>query len=194
LKCTSLVILAGGVVVLWAAPLLFHVAFEGRYDGGLAVLPWTLTYCSWYATLLVAQNYIWCAEKTRLSTIPLAAGLTVNFALNMALIPAWGLQGAVISTTASTGLAVAVLFWINHRNGMHLQTGMIVLTVAALSLCGGPWCATAVLMLIATALPFSRTLITPQERRALAEISQSYTLKLATYWRRARRVEPHHAT
>ncbi|MEX0610499.1 MAG: lipopolysaccharide biosynthesis protein, partial [Pirellulales bacterium] len=59
LKFASLVMLAGGVVVLWLAPLLFHFAFEGRYDEGLAVLPWTLTYCVWYGLLLVAQNYIW---------------------------------------------------------------------------------------------------------------------------------------
>jgi O-antigen/teichoic acid export membrane protein len=61
LKLTSLVMLVGGVLVLWAAPLLFHVAFQGRYDEGLSVLPWTLTYCVWYSMLLVAQNYIWCA-------------------------------------------------------------------------------------------------------------------------------------
>ena len=75
LKLTSLVMLAGGVVVLWIAPLLFHVAFQGRYDEGLAVMPWTLTYCVWYSLLLVAQNYIWCAEKAKLGALPLAVGL-----------------------------------------------------------------------------------------------------------------------
>ena len=75
LKFTSLVMLAGGVAVLWIAPLLFHVAFQGRYDEGLAVMPWTLTYCVWYALLLVAQNYIWCAERTKLGALPLAVGL-----------------------------------------------------------------------------------------------------------------------
>ncbi|WP_410959359.1 hypothetical protein, partial [Salmonella sp. SAL4433] len=40
LKFTSLGMLAAGVVVLWFAPMLFHVAFEGRYDAGLAVMPW----------------------------------------------------------------------------------------------------------------------------------------------------------
>ncbi len=109
--------LAGGVVVLWVAPLLFHVAFEGRYDEGLAVLPWTLTYCVWYSLLLVAQNYIWCAEKTKLERVPLAAGLAINFGLNIVLIPAWGLLGAVIATTAATGLATAVLYWMNAMAG-----------------------------------------------------------------------------
>jgi O-antigen/teichoic acid export membrane protein len=182
LKLTSIVLLLGGVVVLWAAPLLFHVAFEGRYDEGLAVLPWTLTYCVWYSLLLVAQNYIWCAERTKLSTIPLAAGLAINFTANVVLIPAWGLLGAVVSATAATGLATAVLYWINHREGMKLQPGMVLLTAAPVALCGGAWCGTVLIVLLAIVLPFSKTLITVRERESLAELSQYYLAKLAVYW------------
>jgi O-antigen/teichoic acid export membrane protein len=195
LKLTSVVILAGGVAVLWAAPLLFHVAFEGRYDAGLAVLPWTLTYCAWYSLLLVAQNYIWCAEKTRWSTVPLAVGLAVNIALNVALIPAWGLLGAVVSTTAATGLATAVLYWINYRAGMRLERGMIVLSAAPIALCGGAWCGTALLMLLAILLPFSKTLLTESERGALLEIWHSALVKLPAYWSHGSKpIESSHAT
>jgi O-antigen/teichoic acid export membrane protein len=109
LKVTSLVMLAGGVAVLWVAPLLFHYAFEGRYDQGLAVMPWTLTYCVWYSLLLVAQNYVWCAERAKLAVIPLAAGLCINVAIDLALIPTWGLLGAVVATTVATAVAVAML-------------------------------------------------------------------------------------
>jgi O-antigen/teichoic acid export membrane protein len=194
LKLTSLVTLAGGVVVLWAAPILFHLAFEGRYDEGLAVLPWTLTYCVWYSMLLVAQNYIWCAEKTRLSTIPLATGLVINVVLNAILIPAWGLQGAVVSTTAATGFAVAMLYWINHRAGMHIQPGMVWLTMVPAALCGGPWCATAMLLLVTAALPLSKTLLMQHERDSLAELTKSYLAKFAAHWSRgAKDSEPSHA-
>jgi O-antigen/teichoic acid export membrane protein len=186
--------LLGGVVVLWAAPLLFHVAFEGRYDQGLAVLPWTLTYCVWYALLLVAQNYIWCAEKTRFSTIPLGAGLLINVALNAILIPNWGLVGAVVSTTVATGLATAVLYWINRREGMQLQAGMVVLSIAPAALCGGAWCGTVLVVLLAILLPISKTLVTAQERASLGKLSQSYLAKLAAYWSgRAHEPEPSHA-
>ena len=194
LKLTSLVTLAGGVVVLWAAPLLFHVAFQGRYDEGLAVLPWTLTYCVWYSLLLVAQNYVWCAEKTKLCTVPLGVGLVTNFILNLVLIPAWGLQGAVVSTTVATGLAIAVLYWINHRAGMQLQPGMIWLTLAPAALCGGPWSATAALVAFAVVLPFSKTLLTPEERHSLAELARAYLGKLNAYWTPpAEQTEPSHA-
>jgi O-antigen/teichoic acid export membrane protein len=195
LKLTSVVMLIGGVAVLWASPILFHVAFEGRYDDGLAVLPWTLSYCVWYSLLLVAQNYIWCAEKTRLSTIPLAVGLAINIGLNAALIPAWALWGAVVSTTAATGSATAVLYWINHRAGMRLEPGMVLLSFAPVALCGGPWCGTALVLLLAAALPFSKTLLTQNERRALREIGQSLLLRLAPYWsRRVKPIESSHAT
>jgi O-antigen/teichoic acid export membrane protein len=195
LKLTSLVMLAGGATVLWAAPVLFHVAFQGRYDEGLAVLPWTLTYCVWYSLLLVAQNYIWCAEKTKWSAVPLAAGLAINFCLNLALIPAWGLLGAVVSTTVATGLATAVLYWINAMAGMRLEPGMIWLSVAPAALCGGPWCATAMLVLVAAAIPFSKSLVTVDERVALAELYRIAADRVAAYWsRRAAQVEPSHAT
>jgi O-antigen/teichoic acid export membrane protein len=182
LKLTSLILLAGGVVVLWAAPLLFHVAFQGRYDEGLAVMPWTLTYCVWYALLLVAQNYIWCAEKAKLGTLPLAVGLVVNIAANMVLIPAWGLMGAVVSTTAATGVAIGVLYWMNHRAGMQLERGMLLLTVAPVALCGGVWTATAALAALCVTMPFSRTLVSDSEREALGEMYGNLKAKLAARW------------
>ena len=195
LKFASLVMLAGGVVVLWIAPWLFRFAFAGRYDHGLAVMPWTLTYCVWYGLLLVAQNYIWCAERMKLGALPLAAGLAVNLVLNLVLIPAWGLLGAVVATTASTGLALAVLYWINHRAGMHLQAGMLWLTVAPLALCGGAWAATVVFLVLVAALPYSRTLVTQDERNAIAELCRAYVAKLVAYGsRRAEQAEVGHAT
>ncbi len=194
LKLTSLVTMAGGVVVLWAAPLLFHVAFEGRYDEGLAVLPWTLTYCVWYSLLLVAQNYIWCAERVKWSTVPLGIGLAINLGLNIVLIPMWGLHGAVVSTTVATGSALAVLFSINRSCGMRLQPGMIWLAMAPAVLCGGVWCATAAFVALAIAMPFSKTLFTQQERDSLVELARTQIDKLNAYWTSpVEPTEPSHA-
>ncbi|KKL12469.1 hypothetical protein LCGC14_2535460, partial [marine sediment metagenome] len=44
LKLLAFALIVGAVVVVFAAPLLFGVAFQGKFAGGLAVLPWTLTY------------------------------------------------------------------------------------------------------------------------------------------------------
>jgi len=169
LKLTALGMLAASVVVLWAAPLLFQVAFQGKYDRGLAVLHWTVTSCVWYALLIVAQNYIWCAEKTRIGTLPLAVGLGVNIALNLVLVPMWGLLGAVVGTTIATAVALAILYVLNHREGMELQPGLIWLSAAPAALCGGVWLATGALMVLVLLAPFSRTLFTNAERALLAD-------------------------
>jgi hypothetical protein len=104
------------------------------------------------------------------------------------------LQGAVISTTAATGIATAVLYWINHLAGMRLERGMIWLTVLPLALCGGAWCATALALVVAAALPFSRTLISASERDALAALYHETIARLGTLSKRAQPVEPRHAT
>ena len=129
LKLTSLVMLAGGVAVMWIAPLLFHIAFQGRYDEGLAVMPWTITYCVWYSLLLVAQNYVWCARRRNSACCQSSPGLAMNIAINLVLVPAWGLLGAVVSTTVATGIALAMMYWINRRAGMRLDLGMVLLSV-----------------------------------------------------------------
>jgi O-antigen/teichoic acid export membrane protein len=170
LKLTAFGMFAVGVVVLWFAPLLFHVAFEGRYDGGLRVLPWTLTYCVWYSLLIVAQNYIWCAERARLGAIPLAIGLVVNTALNLILIPSWGLLGTVVATTASGGVALGTLYWINRQAGMRLDPGMIWLSMIPIALSGGAVLATTTLIGLGVFLAFSRTLVSQQERDLLNEV------------------------
>jgi O-antigen/teichoic acid export membrane protein len=167
LKLTAIGMLGASVLILLGAPLLFSFAFEGKYNAGLAVLPWTLTYCVWYAILIVAQNYIWCAEKTKLGSIPLGIGLAVNVVLNIALIPIWGLYGAVLATTSSTGLALGLLYWLNRREGMEIHAGLVFLTLAPIALGGGVWVAGGTLLVLLAAAPFSRWLFTPEERALL---------------------------
>jgi polysaccharide transporter, PST family len=187
LKLASLVMFAGGVFVLLVSPLLFRYAFDGRYDEGLSVMPWPMTYCVWYGLLLVAQNYIWCAEKARLATVPVAVGLLANIAINVALIPAWGLLGAVVSTTIATGLSLAVLYYINHRAGMQIQPGLLWVTIAPAAMCGGAWCGLSALVVLTAAMPFSKTLVTQHERNVIAEFIRQFAGRLTAY--RSSRVE-----
>ena len=88
-----------------------------------------------------------------------------------------------------------MLYWINHRAGMQLQPGMILLSIAPAALCGGVWCGTAALVLLAASLPFSKTLVTQEERDVDRRVRpSSYLAELAAYWsRRAEQAEPSHA-
>jgi O-antigen/teichoic acid export membrane protein len=170
--------LAGGVAVMFVAPLLFHVAFEGRYDDGLAVLPFTLTYCVWYGLLIIGQTYLWCAERMKAGAVPLAVGLAVNIFLNLLLIPAWGLTGAVVATTIATGLALAVLHVINHHVGMKFDPGVVWLSLAPAAMCGGAWTGAIALMVLAVILPWSRVLINQSERDAIGALLTENLAKL----------------
>ena len=72
---------------------------------------------------------------------------------------------------------------------------MIWLTVVPVALCGGPWWATTTLALVAVALPLSRTLISDNERVALAQFYHDAVGKLtAMGLKPAKSGEPHHAT
>jgi len=108
------------VGILLAAPVLFRGVFQGKFAEGLAVLPWTLTYCVWFAAIIIAQTYLLCREKAYLSSIALFAGLVGNVGLNLLLLPRLGLLGAVLATTianlfvrcmARAGRALALLSW-----------------------------------------------------------------------------------
>ena len=90
LKVLAAALTAGAVLVLAAAPLLFQVAFRGKYAGGLAVMPWTLIYCTWFGLTIVAQKYLWCAERAGWWAWPWPLGLAVNVALNLLLLAAAG--------------------------------------------------------------------------------------------------------
>ena len=110
LKCLLVSLVAASVLVLFGAPLLFELGFRNKFAGGLAVLPWTLIYCTWFGVLAVAQNYLWCAERAGLASLPLLVGLLTNVACQVVLLPRFGLYGAVWSTTIAnfTALVLAV--------------------------------------------------------------------------------------
>jgi O-antigen/teichoic acid export membrane protein len=131
--------------------------------------------------LLVAQNYVWCAEKAKLGVLPVFGGLAMNIAVNLFLVPAWGLLGAVVSTTIATGSALVMMYWVNRRAGMRLDVGMVLLSVAPAALGAGAWCATAAFLVLAATIPFSRTLFTQVERDLFTEFGQSYLRRLSTY-------------
>lgn len=119
LQLVAAAMLAAGSGVLLFCPWLFELAFDAKYAAGLAVLPWTVAACVWFALLLIAQTYAWCAEQTRATAAPLAIGLVLNIWLNLVWLPLWGLAGAVAATAVSTALALYAQLAVNQRLGMQ---------------------------------------------------------------------------
>ncbi len=144
IKVLGIAMFAGSAVVLLGSPLLFGLAFHGKYDGGLAILPWTLTYCTWMGLIPLAQMYLWCAERARLPTFALVAGLITNIVLCRLLLPGYGLHGVVWGTCAANLVTLVIMFQFNRMFGMRIDGGTWLVVLLPLLLGLGKWAVVAV--------------------------------------------------
>lgn len=184
LKLAALGMFAGGLGVLWVTPSLFHYAFGGKYDAGLQVLPWALTSCVWFSLLLVAQTYVWCAEKTRQACLPLALGLVGNVVLNLILLPKFGLQGAVMATALATLMALGTQLWVNYRHGMAVGGGTLLFCLTPLGLVMGGDIALAVGGIVALLVIGSNSLFTSDERSELLALLAARVASFAPFFQK----------
>jgi PST family polysaccharide transporter len=184
LKLLAFGLTAAGAGVLLIAPLLFGVAFENKFAAGRAVLPWTLTYCTWFGLAMVAQNYLWCAEKARLSSLALGVGLVVNVALNLLLLPRLGLLGAVLATAAANLIALAMILAFDCRLGFRMDRGLWVVLGMVPVVCLGPWIALLVLAIVALEGLASDRLLDAGERQIVIRGCEQYLHRLPWFGNR----------
>jgi polysaccharide transporter, PST family len=174
LKLLVLLLTAAAAGILLLAPLLFNVGFQGKYADGLAVLPWTLVYCVWCGAGMVAQAYLWCAERASWASVALLAGLIVGVALNILWLPRMGLHGTVLATSAANLVVLVLVLWLSHRSGLRRDRGLWLLLAAPLALCLGPWVAVLVLATIAwEALCYDR-LFSHEEKQRLVNVLRKH--------------------
>jgi polysaccharide transporter, PST family len=170
-----------GLCVLLFAPFMFGVILQGRYNDGLAVLPWTLAGCVISGIYVVAQNYLWCAEHPRLAALPLAVGLLINVILNFFFIPWWGLQGAVFATGISTILCLAIILLLSYRHGMTLDIGTWLTCAMPIALGFGTLASTAALGVVVSLAIGSNTIFDTQERQQMYKLSALSFTKLKSF-------------
>lgn len=171
LKLLLYTLFASSVAVLFFAPFLFNVAFQNKFQGGLEVLPWTLTYCAWFGTVAVAQNYLWCAERPGLTSVALLLGLLLNIACNLVLLPRYGLQGAVWSTTLANLAALSLTYLFSAWQGMRVDIGTWLLTFTLATLALGPWASLGILITLTAAAWGGLGILSDDERRQLHEMA-----------------------
>jgi O-antigen/teichoic acid export membrane protein len=167
IKLLGLSLLMGSVITLFGGPLLFNVAFHGKYDGGLEILPWTLTYCIWMALIPVGQMYLWCVERPTLASMALAGSLVVNVALCFVLLPTFGLHGVVWATAAANLFAVAGIYQFNRWLGLRVDRGVWLVTLAPLALGAGAWVSAAVLGAAVLGIVFTNQIFSCEEKELL---------------------------
>lgn len=181
LKLTCFGLTAVAVSVLFVAPVMFSVAFEGKFNQGLAVLPWTLIYCIWFGVNSIAHNYLWCAEKTRLASLSLLAGLVLNVGLNLLLLPRFGLLGAVLATCVANLIALLLIAAFNHRLGFRMDRGTWVAMVLPSTLCLGAW--TALLLLVGVAVEAIRSdrFLSVDEKQQFVDVWMQYRRRFQSF-------------
>jgi O-antigen/teichoic acid export membrane protein len=145
---TSLGFTLAAALTLPCCPWIFNGLLEGRYDGGLNVLPICFLSCIWFATSTLAQCYLWVAERGKWVSAVMAAGLATNIGLNMLLIPRIGLEGAVWGTCLSH-LVVVVGMWIAlSRGGYPIDAANVWITLVPATLLAG-WIPAVICVLVA---------------------------------------------
>ena len=179
LKVLGLAFTGVSVVVLLAAPFMFHIGFRDKFAGGEAVLPWALAGCIWTGMVNVMANYLWCAEKPRLVSLTWFISLVLNVGLNLWLLPRYGLMGAVVATAAARLLSMVVLWWFSKQHGMRVDAGLVAVALLPLLLALGPWPTIAVgLALVGGLLPWVRCFCAA-ERDGLIAALRGYVARRA---------------
>ncbi|HVA49344.1 MAG TPA: lipopolysaccharide biosynthesis protein [Pirellulales bacterium] len=173
LKLLAMSLYAASVGLLVASPLLFGLAWAGKYATGIALLPWTLIYCAWGSLAVVATNYLWCAERARLASLSLLSGLMVTVALNAWLLPTYGVFGTAWATTAANFVMLALMYLSAWSCGMRFHCGTLIVAAAPVAIAGGPYPAVAVLAGLVVAACRGNWLLTLDEQQTLAAAAKA---------------------
>lgn len=179
LKVQSLLLTAAGVAVLAGADLLFGTAFGGKFAQGRAVLPLTLTYCVWAGLGEIALNYLWLRERAWQGSLALLVGLGANVALNLSLVPAYGLAGAVLGTLTAKGLVMLLIVACARWEGLPLDWPLVLILLLPGALCGGPWVAAGLWLSVAALILASPRWLSADERR----LANDFQNRVRDRWR-----------
>ncbi|MEX1039022.1 MAG: lipopolysaccharide biosynthesis protein [Pirellulaceae bacterium] len=128
-KLTCMITCAGGIAIATLSPMLFYYVFQGKYAGGLEVMPWTLTYCVWYCLTGLILLYFCCTEKNHRAALVYAIGLSTNIVLNAILLPPLGLPGAVMATAFAHATALALGLVMVRREGMNIPPQLLIFAI-----------------------------------------------------------------
>lgn len=178
LKLLGLGLVFASTVVLLLGDLLFDVALGGKYNAGRDMLPYALTFCAWFGLANVSLNYLWCAEKARLGSLAMLAGLAGNVILGCALVPWLGLSGVIIARLSANGAALAVALWLSCRQGFECQKTTLLVMALPILVPLGPWPALAAVCAILASFPFHHSLFTPEEKRRISSVWSSLIRRL----------------
>jgi O-antigen/teichoic acid export membrane protein len=136
----ALPIIAG----LWAVREDIIVVFAShKYRDAQAVLPILIAGFLVYAARSYVGAGLFIAKKSRLAGIIAATGALLNVALNLALVPRYGIEGSAVATSIGMLLVVAVMAVFGYR-AFPFDLGLRRLALYALGALGMAYAVTLV--------------------------------------------------
>lgn len=191
LKLFTVSFLLGSIVLVGASPLFFQTALDDKFGFGEAVFPWALTCALWTGLAMISNNWLWCAEKSRLTSVGLALGLLTNVGLNFWLLPSYGLEGAVMASATAKFVSIATLWLLCAALGLKFDRGMIFTIALPGLLLLGPWVALVGVAVLASGLVPQLALFNADERSELAAAVEKIAGRLKLPMPRFARARPH---
>ena len=98
-----------------------------------------------------------------LGSFALLFGLFVNIGFNLLLLPTFGLEGAVWATTLANLIALVLIYLLSRLQGMHVDLGTWILSLAPAVLSLGPWISLGVLIALGVAAATTNRVLTSEE-------------------------------
>lgn len=178
LKLFNVSFLLGSIVLVGASPLFFQTALSDKFGFGEAVFPWALTCALWTGLAMISNNWLWCAEKSRLTSVGLALGLLTNVGLNFVLLPSYGLEGAVMASATAKFVSISTLWLLCRALGMTFDRGMIFTIALPGLLIVSPWLALAVVVVLASGVVPQLALFNGDERAQLSAVAEKIAARL----------------
>ena len=129
----SVPIIVGGWIL--AEPLIVHL-FGVDYRGGVAALQLLLFSLGPISLFGIVHNVLLVYGHTKTETWLVAAGAGLNIALNVALIPRFGIMGAALARVASEGFILLIGITLLSRMGIGLVVRPVLLPILAAGVMG----------------------------------------------------------
>jgi polysaccharide transporter, PST family len=169
IKIAAVIFMGFAILATAFAPYLFGLLLKDRFSLGQDVMPIALVCCIWASLTFIAQNYLWCAEKTRVITVSLVVGLVVNIVLNWFFIPRWSLHGAAWATAIASAFNLGLIIWSMQRHGCACTKSMFVFLALPLLLAVSPEVAAVGLAMLISLAGRTHWLLTKEERTLIED-------------------------
>ena len=165
---------------LFVGPATLTCLFGGKYEAGLSVLHLTLVQGVFVSLFVVVSSYMWCESRGWLVNAGLLVALMVTAALNLLLVPRFGLYGAA---AASGSAALILLFYAItccRVLGMRFSVATLAVMSMPLILLAGPMASVATILVVGAVTFRTDCLLTRDDKRGAMEVLARLGDRLST--------------